>query len=204
MMKSGLVFALMAAAFLPLTLAKLKKTDHPNLRDGDLVFQNSRSFQCEAVMAATKSKYSHVGMIFIEGGTPFVYEAVQPVKRTSLKTWIARGENGHYVAMRLKDPGKLDTAKLKKETKRYLGRNYDFLFDWSDETIYCSELVWKAYHRGCGITLAELRELREFDLDHPIVRPHVQQRYGDHPPLDMKVIAPSDLRESKLLMTVQP
>ena len=46
---------------------------------------------------------------------------------------------------------------LENEVGRQLeGKHYDFWFEWSDERIYCSELVWKIYRRGLGIELGEL------------------------------------------------
>src|SRR5690606_34351957 len=54
------------------------------LREGDIVFQTGVSDQCEAIKLATKSDYTHCGIIFKEGHEFFVYEAVQPVSSTPL------------------------------------------------------------------------------------------------------------------------
>ncbi len=53
-----------------------------DLRDGDLVFQTSRSMQSKAVALATRSHLTHMGVVFIDRGEPWVLEAVEPVKRT--------------------------------------------------------------------------------------------------------------------------
>ena len=37
-----------------------------SIMTGDLIFQESMSLQCIAVQIATKSRYSHVGIIFLE------------------------------------------------------------------------------------------------------------------------------------------
>ena len=50
------------------------------IREGDLIFQTSTSAQSKAIQAATRSKYSHCGIIYKEGNNYYVYEAVQPVK----------------------------------------------------------------------------------------------------------------------------
>jgi hypothetical protein len=60
-------------------------------RNGDIVFQTSRSPQSLAIQLATKSPYSHMGIVYVQGGAPFVFEAVQPVKLTPLRSWIERG-----------------------------------------------------------------------------------------------------------------
>ncbi|MEQ9187085.1 MAG: YiiX/YebB-like N1pC/P60 family cysteine hydrolase, partial [Cryomorphaceae bacterium] len=72
-----------------------------DLRDGDLIFQSSTQGQSLAVQLATRSKWSHVGMLFEVEGQWMVFEAVGPVKFTPLRTWIAHGEGHHYVVKRL-------------------------------------------------------------------------------------------------------
>ena len=56
--------------------------------DGDIVFHTSRSAQSQAIQLATKSPYSHMGIVYLRDGKPFVLEAVQPVKLTPLDEWI--------------------------------------------------------------------------------------------------------------------
>lgn len=176
------------------------------LQSGDVIFQSTPSRQCEAVKLATKSDYSHVGIVFEEEGKWMVYEAVQPVKKTELSEWIARGENGHYVVKRLKNDASLTTAtlqKMKEIAATDLGKNYDIYFNWSDEEIYCSELVWKVYDEGANIHLGELRQLKEFDLTSPQVKAIMSERYGSNIPYDEQVIAPSDLFDCELLTLVE-
>jgi len=40
--------------------------------DGDIIFQVSKSAQSRAIQLATKSKYSHVGIVFMRDGVPVV------------------------------------------------------------------------------------------------------------------------------------
>ncbi|MCB0852796.1 MAG: YiiX family permuted papain-like enzyme [Bacteroidetes bacterium] len=177
-------------------------------KDGDIIFQTSLSSQSQAIQLATHSRYSHVGIIYKKQQEWYVFEAIQPVKSTRLKDWIARGENGEYKVKRLKDfPEGLSTHQINRLIKvgRGLnGRNYDLYFEWSDKNIYCSELVWKLYQRGLGITLCELSELRTFDLTHPVVKNKLKERYGANIPLSEKVVTPEDVYQSDLLMEVRP
>ena len=73
------------------------------LKEGDMLFQTTISTQSKAVQLATHSKYSHCGILFKENGEFYVLEAVQPVKKTPLKKWIAHGKQNHYIARRLKN-----------------------------------------------------------------------------------------------------
>lgn len=68
---------------------------------GDIIFQISRSSQSKAIQLATHSDYSHTGMLVIRNKKPYVFEAVGPVKYTPLKQWIAHGEKGKYVVLRV-------------------------------------------------------------------------------------------------------
>ncbi|MES2934380.1 MAG: hypothetical protein V4805_12935, partial [Pseudomonadota bacterium] len=51
------------------------KSFHTSLKDGDLIFQKSRSSQSLAVQRATGSPYSHMGIVFMRAGKPMVFEA---------------------------------------------------------------------------------------------------------------------------------
>jgi len=175
------------------------------VREGDMIFQTSESKQCEAVRIATNSKFSHCGIVFIEKGKKYVFEAVQPVKYTPLETWITHGKENHFVVTRLKNASKLTPEtliKMKEYAKRLNNKDYDLYFEWSDDKIYCSELIWKIYKNGTGIELCPLQKLKNFNLKDPRVQAILAERYGNRIPLDENVVAPSDLENSKIVTTI--
>ena len=178
----------------------------PQLRDGDLIFHTSQSAQSRAIQLATHSSYSHCGIVYKEAGNWQVFEAVQPVKRTPLADWVARGQGGHFVTKRLRDARAVLTpaalARLKAAGQPLLGHNYDLYFGWSDERIYCSELIWKVYERGLDRRLGQLQHLRDFDLSQPAVQVKLRERYGDKLPLNETVISPVSIFNSPELVTV--
>ncbi len=167
------------------------------------MFQTSRSAQSQAVQLATHSPYSHMGLVLFRDGKPFVFEAIARVQFTPFVEWIHRGEEGRYVVKRLRDPELLgDPAKLsalKRAALAFAGRPYDPYFEWSDDRIYCSELVWKAYDRGIGVQLGPLARLSTFDLSNLLVKTKLAERYGDKVPLDERVISPAAVFASPLL-----
>jgi len=59
---------------------------------------------------------------------------------------------------------------MKDLGEKFKGKNYDIYFEWTDDKIYCSELVWKIYKEALDIEIGELQELREFDLSNDIVK----------------------------------
>ena len=82
------------------------------------------------------------------------------------------------------------------------GKQYDLFFGWSDDKIYCSELIWKIYKRGAGIEVGKLEKLRDFDLSAPSVQKIMKQRYGSKVPMDETVISPVSIFKSDLLVKV--
>jgi len=173
-------------------------------RDGDIIFHTSRSAQSAAIQKATHSPYSHVGVIFLRDGKPFVFEAIATVQYTPLAKWTARGEGGHYVVKRLKHSlTDAEASRLRAATRVFEGKAYDLYFEWSDQRICCSELVWKIYQHALGVKLGELQKLREFDLDDAAVRAKMRERYGRQVPLDEPVISPGAQFASPLLKTVE-
>jgi hypothetical protein len=174
-------------------------------RDGDLVFHTSRSSQSLAIQRATHSPYSHVGLILHREGKPYVFEAIATVRYTPLRQWIERGEKSAYVVRRLKTPlTEAQARKLRESAARYAGKPYDLYFEWSDDRIYCSELVWKMYRDAADIELGTRQKLREFDLADPVVKAKMRERYGKNVPLNEPVISPGAQFDSPMLKTVKP
>ncbi|OEC40499.1 hypothetical protein A7D27_15810 [Pseudomonas sp. 1D4] len=178
----------------------------PEVQEGDIIFHQSRSAQSLAVQQATHSRYSHMGLVLQHQGRLQVFETGARVQYVPLARWIARGEGGHYVAKRLIRADELLTADALEHMHRLAeglrGRRYDLTFEWSDQRLYCSELVWKLYERTLGLRLGELQRIRDFDLSSPVVKAKMRERYGQKVPLDETVISPVAIFESPLLITV--
>lgn len=181
--------------------------DPASLRDGDIIFHRSNSSQSQAIRIATNSNFNHVGVIFNHKGNFMVFEAVQPVKITPLARFIERGGN-HFVIKRLRDYDAVMTpaviARMKELGQGYLGKNYDLYFRWSDERIYCSELVWKLYKEAAGIEVGKLQKAGDLNLGNPVVQRLIKQRYGDQAavPLQEPIISPQAMFESDRLVVV--
>ncbi|MBP9096320.1 MAG: YiiX family permuted papain-like enzyme [Ignavibacteria bacterium] len=181
-------------------------TSKDDIKNGDIIFQSSISAQCEAIRLATHSEYTHCGIIFKNGNDINVYEAVQPVKVTPLNKWIARGQDGHFVIKRLKNSSKVLNenviSDMISEAEMMKGKKYDIYFGWSDEKIYCSELIWKIYKRTANIEVGKLQKLKEFDLTSAPVKKVMDERYGKDIPYEETVISPASIFDSELLTEV--
>ncbi len=192
--------------FLTFCGASCRSHNNYPLREGDLVFQSFSSSQTRAIKLATNSQFSHMGLILAQNGSLMVYEAVGPVKFTSINTWIDRDPNRHFVVKRLKNAENILTKgnleKLEHIASSFKGKSYDFVFNWSDEKIYCSELVWKIYDRALSIQIGGLRKLKDFDLSSAEVQMKLKERYPKGVPLEETVISPQDVFQSDILETV--
>ncbi|MRG46538.1 YiiX family permuted papain-like enzyme [Chitinophaga sp. SYP-B3965] len=174
------------------------------LAEGDIIFQSNISPQCKAIELATHSKYSHCGMLFKRGNEWYVWEAVQPVTQTRLQEWVLRGDK-HFVVKRLIQDSLITPGviiRMQEAGNKYMGKNYDSYFEWSDDRIYCSELVWKIYKETLDMEVGKLNPLRTYDLSHPLVKATLKERYGNKIPLEEKMVSPGDIFESPLLKTV--
>lgn len=194
-----------AAGLAALSSLSLAAAATPDVQTGDLVFQQSRSAQSLAIQQATHSPYSHMGMIVTRQGRPYVLEAAARVSYTPLDQWAAQGERGHYVVKRLRDASRLTPGvreQLIAAGATFAGKPYDLVFAWSDDRIYCSELVWKIYKRVLGVEIGALAPLKRFNLSPPAVQAKMRERYGKEIPWDEPIISPAAMYESDLLTTV--
>jgi uncharacterized protein YycO len=185
-------------------LAAVAGGEIPALREGDILFTSCERGQGEAIIAATRSPYTHCGVVFERDGKLMVLEAVQPVRVSTLAAFMANGRKEHFIAKRLKTPVKPEFYRKAREwATAQVGRDYDLRFGWDDAKLYCSELVWKIYQKA-GVELCAPKRFRDYDLDQPSVRRIIEQRFGGmhRVPMDEKVVAPSDLADSPLLVDV--
>jgi len=176
------------------------------LKAGDIIFQTSQSTQSNAIQLATHSKYSHCGIVFKYANDFFVYEATKTVSLTALEKWIARGQDGQFVVKRLKNDEQILSTetlmKLNNAQNKFYKKEYDKYFSWTDNQIYCSELVWKMYRDATGLQIGNLQQLRDFDLTSTEVKEKIKERYGENIPLNDTVISPVSIFNSDLLKTV--
>ena len=180
--------------------------DKAKLRVGDLIFHTSKSSKGKAMQLATHSPYNHCGILRKDSSGCVVLEVSKSVKTTPLHYWIDLGVKDRFVVKRLHDAAMVLTpaalARMDSVGKSLLHRPYDAHFGWSDEQLYCSELVWKIYERGLGRQLGRLQHLRDFDLSNPAVQAKLRERYGAKLPLNETVISPVSIFNSPELVTV--
>lgn len=179
-----LLLTLAASGALALWLrhTSVSVSDLPPLRTGDIVFQESGSSQTMAIALASRSLYTHTGIIEIDAaGEAHVVEAAGPVRSTPLSRWIETGTAGRLTVKRVRNLSEADARKALTAAHTYDGRPYDFFFHDDAETIYCSELVRRAFAEGADITLGEMQRPRDLAIDNAAVRSLIETRWQRHP-----------------------
>ena len=196
----------LSSAFIVLVLMSSCERTDLGLRAGDVIFQTSLSSQSKAIQLATGSKYSHMGIVLNHDGKLMVYEAVGPVKFTAVNSWIKRGSGNHFVVKRLKNADSILTERnvfrLDSVAETFVGKPYELAFNWTDEKLYCSELVWKIFDRALNLQVGRLQKLGEFNLSNTEVQNKMKERYPHGIPLDETVISPEQIFQSTLLEVV--
>jgi hypothetical protein len=113
-MKKLLVFAALGLLY----LLGCSNSFAEQLRDGDIIFQTSRSEQSTAIQKTTHSQYSHMGIVFFRNGSHYVYEAIKMVQYTPLRKWVERGEGGCYVEKRLREADRILTSQTAQRLRK--------------------------------------------------------------------------------------
>jgi Permuted papain-like amidase enzyme, YaeF/YiiX, C92 family len=176
----GITMVTLVFSWLALTSVSAK--DLPPLRNGDIIFQTSRSSQSAAILLASASAYSHMGLIEIDSsGAPFVVEAVGPVKSTPLDTWIKRGLGGRIAIQRLNSLSAVAALNVLGAAHKYDGLPYDLFFLSTKDQIYCSELVSLAYSEGASLSVGQIQKAKDLYLNNFAAKRLIEKRWRKHP-----------------------
>lgn len=154
----GIVLLVIALPFMQIAKETLTAETGPvsEVREGDVIFQTSKSQQSSLIQIGTRSKITHCGIIVMRGGKPYVLETLKTLVLTPLDKFIARGEDGKYWIKRS------SKENIKIKYAKYLGKPYDLAFKFDNGRFYCSELVYDIYQKQLGIQLAEPRQVKDY------------------------------------------
>ncbi len=170
------------------------------VQEGDILFQSlPHGALVDAIEGVTVSIYSHCGIVARKDGAWFVLEAIGPVKETPLDDWIRRGRGSYFDAFRLKPDLQPKIPAILTAARAYLGRPYDNHYDFDDERIYCSELVFKAVRTATGVSLGKVERLGDLNW-----QPHEAfiRSIEGYVPKDREMITPRALSEAPELTQV--
>ncbi|MCU0903782.1 MAG: hypothetical protein MUE83_07890 [Tabrizicola sp.] len=156
--------------------------DLPQLKRGDVIFQNSRSAQSLAILLATDSPFTHVGIVdFDADGNPVVLEAVRTTRETPLADWVAQGEANDVAIYRMAGLGEDQAQAVTRAARSHFGKGYDPYFYQTEDALYCSELVHIAFRDGVGVALGRVETLADLNLDSAAAQELIADRWQSHP-----------------------
>ena len=116
-----------------------------------------------------------------------------------------RSTRPSHAASRLKQPPPEDdwADGVLRVARNWKDKRYDSLFEWSDDKVYCSELVWKAFDRGANVQIVTPQHIGDLDLFWPPVKALIKARLpGKSPDLEEPIVTPGHLHDSELLETI--
>jgi len=134
-----------------------------SFQNGDLVFMRGRTWRSWFVRFIDDvDDFSHVGIVRFVNGVPNVIHAApeaEVVQLESIGDFLSHSDTDNVGIYRLIN-GQLFADEASLEAWNYFvrGTSFDHKFDiLRDETLYCTELVWRAYVNA-GIDLSEGEE----------------------------------------------
>lgn len=169
---------------------------------GDIVFQSLPPAPLvNTIEGVTQSPFSHCGLVAQRASGWIVIEALNGVEETPLREFLSRGGNGGFAVYRLGPNDKLAVPEMVEAARAFLGRPYDVRYRMDDEKIYCSELIYKAFHQATnGNSLGSLQRLGDLNW-----QPYVEAiKYfeGGPVPLEREMITPLGMAKADQLKLV--
>jgi uncharacterized protein YycO len=171
-----------------------------SFRDGDVVFQKIPGETGDRIAAITASPVTHCGIVIVENDEVKIIDAADVVKSSPVKEWISNGVEKKFALARNESIPADKADNIIKEAEKMKGKPYDFQYEWDEEKVYCSELVYKSYERGAGIKLCGFKKLGE--LEYRGHEEFIKTLMDGQLPLDRQMITPADIYTSGELKMV--
>lgn len=152
MKRRSLTYSFVFWAAITLAIVSCQVKPDRQIREGDLLFQhNACGPLCESIDKVTEGfegkDYNHCGLVIRVKDTLAVIEAIgQQVKLSSLKEFYQRSSKSSQLLLvgRLKPEWQFSIPQAVSNSLQQLGKPYDSVFEWGNEAVYCSELIYEA------------------------------------------------------------
>jgi hypothetical protein len=145
----------------------------PLIQNGDLIFRNGTDEVSKAARSMNRidTSFSHCGILLIENNNVFVYHAIggsynpsQKLRRDPIDSFLVPKEADRFAVYRY-ELATAENDSLSAVVRRFhrAGIRFDMYFNFlSDETMYCSEFVFKSLDKALSGELAESIKAREW------------------------------------------
>ena len=139
------------------TLSVHAQTNIYQLQPGDILFQDlDCGAACDAIekvtVGANGMDFSHCGIVVVMDGEYKVVEAYGNVRATPVADFVSRIKdvNGKPKILAGRPDNKSLAAASADIAQQFIGKGYDDAFDLTNDSYYCSELVYECYRKGNG------------------------------------------------------
>jgi hypothetical protein len=170
------------------------------LLEGDIVLQSSIAEQEQWLERATASPYSHMGILQLRDGIPWVVEVADSVTHTPWGIWWKKGREHKVAILRVTSLTPADSKSVVKAAESFIGKPPDPKLNWDDDHVYDAELVEKAFDRGAHIALGQMQRLDSLHLDG--LDEPLKSRFGGSVPGEQLVITPASIAADPQLTVV--
>jgi Permuted papain-like amidase enzyme, YaeF/YiiX, C92 family len=145
----------------------------PLIQNGDLIFRNGTDEVSKAARSMNRidTSFSHCGILLIEKNNVFVYHAIggsynpsQKLRRDPIDSFLVPEEADRFAVYRYELAAAANDSLSAVVQQFYrAGLKFDMYFNFlSDETMYCSEFVFKSLDKAMSGELAESIKAREW------------------------------------------
>ena len=178
--------AFAAAAFTLLPLGgqgiarDLEASDFHDWRNAQLIFVQGAEPLDRALVQATKSPYSHVGIVRLTGGGPVVLETRPSLWEVFVEDFIDQAVDGHYAVYGVKRLSETDAFTPPRVANDFLETPDDPYLREGMAEMSGAELVSRAY-RSLGLELGEPVSLGELAAGSPAIRGWLERVWRGHP-----------------------
>lgn len=190
--------AVLYGSMIPETLTAQSLPVDEVVREGDVIFQTTKTHQSVLIQIGTRSRVTHCGIVVMRDGEPYVLETLRTLVLTPLDEFIARGVGGKYWLKRS------ERESIKIEYDHLLGKSYDAAFSFDNDIYYCSELVYDIYKNQLGIELCKPKKIDDYLILCTDKIPQIEntmKRRGITK--EQYAVAPVDIFESEYLNVVE-
>ena len=173
--------------------------------EGDIIFIQSQTAQAKALREATRSVWTHVGIIVKNKSNKWaVAEAIGPLKVTPIADFIGRSKNKTYKILRFRHFDQKTMLKSLYASLPKYNKPYDIYFEFNQDKIYCSELTYLVFKEITGFDLGRIQKMKEMQLSGPYVQALIKKRFtetGREFDLEELIITPvSQLLDENLIL----
>ena len=152
-------FVLLAVLVVQLALGAIARADPESYAPGDLIYIKIPTSFGRAIEEVTHAPVSHVGVVAQhESGHLTVVHALGTVQEEPIERFLERGK-GHFAVARYPFHAPEDRDRFVAAARALIGLPYDYEFSMTNQAMYCSELVYRAFQDGLSLIPVPLHPL---------------------------------------------